>query len=309
MRTGKKQKKNDAASLLSMTGFGKSRVERGDFWLEVEIKSVNHRFFDCALKLPRVYAEFEGELRAKLAEALDRGRVEACVTRGGAAASAEGAVVFNEKAYQALQRLYERLLPRRSLQDDEVRARVLLDILARREVLCVEEEPLNADGEGKLLFGAFDRAIEGLRGMRMAEGEKLAHDIRRRIGGIGAIRARISRMLQGMPGILRERLLARIKKLAADAQLDENRLAAEALYLADRADVTEELVRLESHLSQFEQILALPPNGRKLEFVLQEIGREINTIGSKAQDAPVQSLIIEAKAEIEKIREQLQNVV
>ncbi len=303
------KKDNSGPPLLSMTGFGKARVEKKGFWVEVEIKSVNHRFFDCSFKLPRTYAEFENELRAQVVEIVERGRVEVYASRGGTASVEEGAVVFNKQAFESLMRIYDQVLPKRGKLSADIQARVALDILSRREVLSIEEEVPHAEGEHKLVQEAFAQALAALTRMRLSEGEKLGVDIKQRIDHLSQIRLQVAELVRDAPATLRVKLLARVQKLAVEVGIDDSRLASEALYLADRVDITEELVRLGSHLTQFEQTLQVPPNGRKLEFVLQEIGREMNTIGSKVQDAAAQSLVVEAKSEIEKIREQIQNVV
>jgi uncharacterized protein (TIGR00255 family) len=296
------------AALLSMTGFGKGRAAKGSLWVEAEIKAVNHRYLDLAFKLPRLYSPFEHELRNMVSERLERGRVEIFVLRGGDAKSPVGQVVFNEKLYTSYLKAYSKVLPAALAKAPEVQSRMALDILNRTDVLSSDEEAQEAVEERPLLFQAMEHALGALQLMREAEGEKLARDIEGRFSNLVVLQKAISERAGELAPIVKERLVGRLKKLASELPIDEARVASEVVFLTDRMDVTEETVRLSSHLSQFEKTLGAPPNGRKLDFILQEIGREINTIGSKIQDAPVQSLVVEAKVEMEKIREQLQNL-
>jgi uncharacterized protein (TIGR00255 family) len=184
----------------------------------------------------------------------------------------------------------------------------LFEVLSRREVLGPCEESEGGKEERGALLKATEDAIAALLRMREAEGAKIARDVLARLKVLDGIRGRILAITERTAAAVRSRLIDRLSRVSGDINIDQNRVASEVVFLVDRADVTEELVRLASHLEQFQETLGKPPNGRKLDFIVQEMGREINTIGSKAQDAEIQRLVVDAKVELEKIREQLQNV-
>lgn len=296
-----------SSAILSMTGFGKGAAQGEHVSIEVEIRSINHRFLDFVCKLPRAYNEFEPELRALVGGAIGRGRVDLSVTRQTKSATAVE-LRYDGALFSSLWQAYQQGLAAAGVPAGAVAGPAALAILGRREVVDVVEGSVDTSSERELLLTAARAALENLRTMRVAEGERLERDLRTRLGQLRVFREKIAGEAAAAPGGLRDRLLARVKKLAPDVTLDENRFAQEVAYLADRADVTEELVRLESHFAQFEQALAAPPSGRRLDFLMQELGREFNTIGSKGQSAAVQNLVVDAKCELEKMREQVQNV-
>lgn len=291
---------------ISMTGFGRAASQSNGVSIEVEIKSVNSRFLDCALRLPREYTSFEPDLRELLSAEMNRGRVELTVTRA-MSAQAGGGLRFNRKLFAELVTVYKSALKaagiKEPLDDDAV-----FDILSRREVLEVAVAGQHVDRERSLLLDTVKRALQGFHAMRVTEGKKLAADLLGRLSTLKLVVKKISDKAASAPQEQRVRLEERLKKLLADTPIDEARICTEAAVLADRVDVSEELVRLHSHFSQFADALRESPNGRKLEFLLQEFGREFNTIGSKAQHAETQALVVNAKTEIEKMREQVQNI-
>ena len=295
-------------SLLSMTGFGKARVNASGVWVEVEVRSINHKFLDLSFKLPRGYLQFEQELRTLVGDKIERGRVEVVVSRGESAGGKSGKVSFNKDLFEAYRKTYISNLPASGRKNPEIEARMILDILSRKDVLTSDEDEQDLRSEQKTVRQALELALKALHEMRRYEGEKLGKDISARLDNVISIRKDVESATSRQAQTMRDKLVARIKKLSSEAALDENRLATEVVYLSDRADVTEEIVRLGSHIKQFEDALSKPPNGRRLDFIVQEISREINTIGSKAQEASVQSLVVDAKVELEKIREQLQNL-
>ncbi len=291
--------------LLSMTGFGRGRAVHGSLSIEVELRSVNHRFFELSCKLPRGYQELEADLRARVAEWVDRGRVELSVQRQ--AESSTGAV-YSEKSFKQYWAVYRKLLGEKALREPAVKARVVSDILSKKEVLGAPEDQVQCAREQKPLFKALDAALLAHHKMRAFEGAKLGRDISQRAATLSNIVSQMKGNVSHDPQAVRERLVARVKKLAPEVLADEARLASEVVYLVDRGDITEEFVRLESHFAQLSQILKGTAQGRKLEFLLQELGREFNTIGSKAQNTAIQHGVVQAKVELEKIREQLQNI-
>ncbi|MFM1848962.1 MAG: hypothetical protein RL417_2436, partial [Pseudomonadota bacterium] len=190
----------------------------------------------------------------------------------------------------------------------EARAGAVRDILGRHEVLGINEGDSRVPRERGLVVEALRGALSTLQTMRRKEGARLVRDLADRLGRLEKIRRSIEKRAAGAPAALRERIKLRIERLAPPIQVDPERLAAEVALIAERVDITEELVRLRSHFDQFRGALQHGLVGKKLDFLLQEFGREFNTIGSKAQDAAVQADVVEAKTEMEKMREQVQNL-
>lgn len=291
----------------SMTGFGAGRAESRGVRVDVEIKSANARFLDLTFKLPRLYAGFEPELRELLGRSLQRGRVEVTIGRTEQARMSSS-VTFRSDLFSSAVAVYRRAF--REAQCDTVEARIgaVRDVLARREVLSIGEETGDARRERRLVFAACGDALTALVSMRSEEGRRLVTDLAARLTNLEMIRRTIGERAAVAPEAARRRLEARLRKLAPDVVVDPQRLAAEVALAADKVDITEELVRIDSHVAQCAVALREPGAARKLEFLLQEFGREFNTIGSKAQDAAVQADVVSAKTELEKMREQAQNL-
>jgi len=291
-----------------MTGFGRASFAVGDLAFDVELRSVNHRYLDARVKLPRLLAGFEADARARLQARLDRGKVDLSVTSPGGAGPAPRLEIDLEAVHQYLRAA-------RGLRENEgVGGEIeVAGLLALPGVARFVEPELSADALREGLLRAVDAALEAADAMRAREGEALLRDLLERLGRVeGLVRdveARSEVVQQGV----RERLRRRAEQLRQEVGIvDEARLHQEIVIAADRLDVAEELVRLRSHVLQFRRILdeAGPgkPVGRRLDFLLQEFGREANTIGSKASDGPVAHTIVELKTEIERLREQVQNL-
>lgn len=301
--------KTAVAGTLSMTGFGKARRIVAGVVIDAQLRAVNHRYLDLVVRLPGEYAESESEIVRALSERLERGRVELVVTRTPSEGHAP--LQLNRELLRQYLAMFEELARSQQLTwDADFKQRALLQIVARGDITTPGSSAATVTAEER---GALRAAVEDARlqldQMRTSEGARLADDIREKISSLGEIRGKIAAQAESAPTQLRERLEGRLKKNAADIQVDPQRFAAEVALMADRVDVSEELVRLVSHLEQFEQALSTTPVGRKLDFLTQEIGRELNTIGSKAQDAAVQLLVVDGKVVLEKIREQVQNLV
>lgn len=290
-----------------MTGFGRAEVKSGGLAIEVEARSVNSRYLDLVLRLPREYGILEGDIRALVSSFVSRGRLELTVVRK-AAGESSGALRFDRALYDRLYRVYEKEIGCGSKLGDLERFSVISSLLGRREVLDVEVGASQLLKEEKPVLQACSAALKALVTLRQREGQRLLLDIRKRLQLLEDIRRKLLRHASSAPARLKEKLLHRISRLSPEVKLDPGRLACEVSLLADRVDVTEELVRLEAHLKEFAASLKTGGAGRKLDFMLQEIGREFNTIGSKAQDASEQQLVVAAKTELEKIREQTQNL-
>lgn len=305
----KASKKNSQGnfSAVSMTGFGKSSAISAGIGLAVEIKSLNNRFLDLNLKLPKIYSEFEAEIRQSLSSRLSRGRVDVLVSRT-IGPQASGNLVFHQAAFKTLIDIYSKVAKQEKVYDKQLHQSLVLNILSRRDVVEVESDLPLQKHEPKQLMAVINKALDSLVAMRKAEGKRLAGDLAARIINLGKILDELKDLASKSPEEIHERLVRRISALVEQLDIDQQRLATEVALLADKADITEELVRLESHL--LEAILCLKDsgNGKKLEFITQELTREFNTIGSKSSDVNITSLVVEAKSQLEKIKEQSQNL-
>lgn len=290
-----------------MTGFGSASLANDELRLEVELRTVNSRFLDLVFKLPKVYSLFEKDLRQLCSDHIQRGRVEIFVSRIPLAESAYD-IHVNRALFEAYWKEYQQFFVENDCWDKEVKQRVLADLLARRELIDSDSSVSNVEAELSMLLSVTKSALSDLTEMRASEGMRIETDLAKRLKGIKKHKVSIEALVSNSSESLKTRLIERIEKLSPDLQLDQDRLATEVALLVDRIDVTEELVRLDSHFEQFDKLLACRGNGRKLEFLLQEIGREFNTVASKTQTAEVQALVVDAKAELEKVREQVQNV-
>ncbi|PID75707.1 MAG: YicC family protein [Deltaproteobacteria bacterium] len=291
-------------SVRSMTGFGRGEIESdGRTWV-AEIRCVNNRYLDMKIRLPREYASLEEKIRSRLAAAYVRGRVELHLGVSGNSAGVRRVTINSGLAAEylsAMQSLGQQLdLP----ADVSLR-----DFLALPDVLKQEQVEEDLSQVWPVVERVVDQAIASCLDMQVQEGRVLEEDLLSRLASFTATVERIERQL---PLLLEERqngLTERLKKLLDNVQLDPARLAQEVALLADKTDVTEEIVRLHSHLGQFHGFLEEQGGvGRKLDFLIQEILREVNTLGSKINDASIAHHTVELKSELEKIREQVQNI-
>lgn len=292
------------AKLYSMTGYGSAKGVVGDQMVTVEIKSVNNRFLDCSVRLPRPYLFAEELVKSAVSDGVKRGKVDVFVTLQS---SQEGDSVVNadlalaEEYYKALKAIAGKL---------GVEVGVNAGVIARfPDVLSVEKKELDRDAVGEALRALTVQAVEEFNTMRAREGERLRQDMLAKLANISGY---VSVVEERSPETVREyrqRLETRLRELLEDRNVDEQRLITETAIFADRTAVDEETVRLRSHIAQFEAMLAEgSPIGRKMDFLVQEFNRESNTIGSKCSDAALAKVVVDLKSEIEKLREQLQNV-
>ena len=292
--------------IKSMTGFGRGEYSDGKRSVTVEMRSVNHRYCDISVRLPRKYGFAEEFLRSAVKERLRRGRAEINVTVDSVAAEDYGIRLNLAAADQYFANL-------RTLMDHfGLKGDVNLELLAGMPDVISHLPGIENEDEILLSFGSAARgALEQFDQMRLAEGEKLAEDIISRARLISELASKIEALAPEAARAWAEKLRERITELAGrQAELPEDRIALEAAIFADKASVTEELVRLKSHVSQMERIIRDEEgaNGKKLDFLTQELNREANTIGSKANDLRITSVMLEIKSEAEKIREQVQNI-
>ena len=288
----------------SMTGYGRARQERNGRNITVEVRSVNNRYLDCTVKMPRAYIFAEDAMKALVQKYISRGKVDVFVTVDAVTAD-QTVVQVNEPLarsyYQALSRLREMF----SLED-ELSASTLArfpDVLA---VTKAEEdlEMISAD-----ICAVLEEALTAHRQMRSVEGEKLFSDIAGRADTIESVVAKVEERSPQTVSEYRARLEAKMREVLQSTTIDESRILTEAAIFADKIAVDEETVRLRSHLSQLRTMLSGDePVGRKLDFLIQEVNRECNTIGSKCNDLTIDRDVVNMKAEVEKIREQVQNI-
>lgn len=293
--------------IQSMTGFGRAARERDGFSIEVEARSVNHRHLDLRVRLPRSLADLESAMKARAQGALSRGKVD--VTVSLVMATAQSSVEIDEaiaNQYVAASRV---LSERHGLAGELGVA----DLLGMPGVTRVVETELDTAGLDGVIGEAIEEAIEALVEMREAEGRSLATELEGRIGRVDELASAFEARAGEVLAVAKQRLQKRAEQIKREVGLlDDARLHQEIVIAADRLDITEELVRLRSHVVQFRETMDSggkgQPVGRRLDFLLQELGREANTVGSKASDAPLAQDVVELKTELERIREQVQNV-
>ena len=293
--------------LRSMTGFGRGTARHGDAEATVEVRTVNGRYAEATVRGLGPLAGHEAEVQRTVKDAIGRGT--ATVHVSASSASAGPGLRLDRDAAQATGRLLSDAAQAAGLSPDAIR---LDDVLRHGAVLVPDDGPAAPDPDAwAAVQAALAEALGHLDAMRQAEGAALADDLAARVDAIGAAAAAVDERAPARLAEARQRLSDRLAEWVA-APLDPGRLEAEVTLLADKLDVTEETVRLRSHLDQFRQSLAPSadePVGRRLAFLSQEIGREVNTVGSKANDAEITRLAVDMKEELEKIREQVQNVV
>lgn len=292
--------------IRSMTGFGRAEATGPGFVLTVEARSVNHRHLDVALRLPRALAAFETDARKLVAARLERGRVDVTVQM----TPASGRAVAEVRADAALAREY--LTRARALAAEvELESDVTLGwLLERPGVLRVEDvEPPDPDTLWPVLAAALGGALDALVAQRTTEGAALAAELSARLGGLASQVELVALRAPAATRRREERLRDRLRALVGELGIDESRILIEAATWAEKTDVTEEITRLGAHLDQLRSMLDKGgPLGRQLDFLIQELHREVNTIGAKADDLEVSQAVVAAKGVIEKMREQTQNL-
>jgi uncharacterized protein (TIGR00255 family) len=290
--------------MRSMTGFGQAMVEVQGRRITVEVRAVNQRFLDVKLNMPRELTPWEKDLRAAVHAVVARGKVDVAVNRSGNNA-AEVSVEVNQPLARAYVHGLEQLQKQLGLSG----AIDLGMLLTRPDVLRVVERRGDPHREIAAVKRALALALKRFEADRAREGRSLARDLRQRVARVRQIVRRMHRVSTEASPALMRRLRERLQTLGEGLAVNEERLAQEVALLVERADVTEELVRLESHLDAMQAaIVSRAPAGRPLDFLLQEIHREINTIASKSGDLKMTNLTLAARGETEKLREQVQNV-
>ena len=288
----------------SMTGYGRARETLNGRDITVEVRSVNNRYLDCTVKVPRAYIFVEDAVKSRVQKAVSRGKVDVFITIDATAAD-ETVVAVNEPLargyYQALTQLKDMF----SLQDDLTAA-----TLARfPDVLSVTKAEEDLESVAADICAVLDDALTAYNAMRTTEGGKLSEDIAGRAATIEAVVGKVEERSPQTVAAYREKLLSRMQEVLQSTAVDESRILTEAAIFADKIAVDEETVRLRSHIAQLRTMLqSEQPIGRKLDFLIQEVNRECNTIGSKCNDLTIAQDVVNMKAEVEKIREQVQNI-
>jgi uncharacterized protein (TIGR00255 family) len=290
--------------IRSMTGFGRRQAPWQDGSVTVEARSVNHRFLDVVCRVPRSLSPLEDSFKKAIQQRCTRGRVDMTVTIQGG--KGRTSIVSLD---QPLAKQYHHAL---CVLKKSLKLGGSIDvalIAGLRDVVSISDQPAEDPKLAKLVHKLFEQALDDLEEMRNREGVALAKDMQ---GRIRTIRERRLAVAARSPKSIEdsfERMKSRVEKLLGTAPQDLPRLHQELAQYADRGDITEEIVRLDSHMIQFEQLLNRAESvGKTLDFLIQEMGREVNTIGSKANDAEIATQVVHMKAELERIREQVQNV-
>ena len=290
--------------IKSMTGYGSAKGTAAGLALSVELKSVNNRYLDVSVKLPRTLMFAEEPVRSAVAKHITRGKVDVFIT-ADASQSDSVEVRVNEALLRGYISALGEVRDKFSLTDDMS----LMSLCRLPEVLSTERRELDADELTSGLLATLEEALSGYDAMREREGEKLRDDVLGRIDEIGRLTGIVEERSPQTVAEYRARLEQKLRETLEGMSVDDSRVLTECAIFADRVAVDEETVRLRSHLSQLKAMASgESPIGRKMDFLIQELNRESNTIGSKCQSADIARVVVDLKAEIEKIREQIQNV-
>ena len=288
----------------SMTGYGRKKAENDQREVTVEIKSVNHRYLDLNIKVPRIYSFLEEAVKSAVSSRVSRGKVDVFVsvfTKDGKDVKVTPNLELIREYVEALRQVRDTF----GLADDIS----TMGVAQMPDALSIDKEEPDNEAVQQQVLEVVGQALEEYDAMRRAEGARLCQDIVQRAGRIGQLVDHVEERSPQTVEEYRKRISARMQELLGDTEIAEQRILAEAALFADKVSVTEEIVRLRSHLAQLNTMLSADTAvGRKLDFLVQEMNREANTIGSKANDYELAQTVVEIKAEIEKIREKIQNI-
>ena len=290
--------------IKSMTGYGSAKGSVDGLEISVELKSVNNRFLDCSVRMPRSFLFAEEAVKAAVQKHISRGKVDVFVTVDSSQ-TGDMAVKVNEPLLRGYMEALSHIAEEYGLPND------LSAVTVSRfpDVLVVEKKELDAEAITEALRAVTERALDDFDAMRLREGEKLRDDVLYRLDLIGELVSVVERETPKTVENYRARLEQKMAEVLGAAGIDESRILAEAALFADRVAVDEETVRLRSHMAQLKAMIeGNSPIGRKIDFLIQEFNREANTTGSKCQNSEIAHVVVDLKAEIEKIREQIQNI-
>lgn len=290
--------------LKSMTGYGRNEAVADGKKISAEIKSVNHRFSDYNIKVPRNMGFLEDKVRKCASGYITRGKVDIFVNVESYEEADRDIILNEELAKNYIDVLCE-LRDKFGLKDD-----ITVSSVARyTDIFKTERREENEEKVWELTQGVLEKALADFSDMRAREGERIGRDLRARVDYMKTLARKVDEYSPKTVADYREKLYAKVKEVLEDRNIDEGRILTEVAIFADKVAVNEETVRLGSHFEEFYEILdSGEPAGRRLDFLIQEINREVNTIGSKAQDIEIAKIVVELKSEIEKLREQIQNI-
>lgn len=290
--------------ILSMTGFGRGTAVRNGREITVELRSVNSRYFEYASRIPRTCNYLDSRLKKQLNQRISRGKVELSLTMQEVDA-ADTVVAVNLELARSYQQALEQMSQTLGMRND-----VSAGLVSRfPEVLSTHHADVDEEQLWEDVSAVTAQALDRFVAMRAAEGEKMKADIESRLAFLEQCVGRVESLSAGRVENYTARLYEKLRVILEDRELDDARVLTEAAIFADKTAVDEETVRLRSHIAQYREILSLDePVGRKLDFLTQELNRETNTIGSKCQDLDITRIVVDMKAEIEKVREQIQNL-
>lgn len=287
-----------------MTGYGSGTIVEDGKEISIELKSLNHRYTDINIRIPRNLSFLEDDIRKKIQAQVFRGHIDVFINYQNTNEDSHD-IKIDFALLKSYLNSFEQIKKTTNLVDDIT----LSQILKLDDILIVSIREENNDTLTKIMRNSLEKALCGLIRMRSDEGEKLVHDIDQRADFINS---KVSKIEDRVPIVIqeyKEKLQARIYELLQGMEMDMNRFNTEVAFFSDRSNITEEIIRLRSHIKQLQDTLSLTiPIGRKLDFIIQEMNREINTIGSKASDLNITNIVMDIKSEIEKIREQIQNI-
>ncbi|TDT61647.1 YicC/YloC family endoribonuclease [Fonticella tunisiensis] len=290
--------------IKSMTGYGRGSTEEDGKAFNVEIKAVNNRYLDINIRLPKQIYALEDNIRKYIASRISRGKIDVYINQEKFSDD-DISINVDEQLAKAYYDAFIMLRDRFNLKDD-----IAVSLLAKSpEVITVENKEEDLEKTWEILSRALDEALDMFIDMRSREGLKLSRDIQERCAFIHRLVLDIEERSPRVVEEYREKISQRVSEFLKDIELDQSRLLNEIAFFADKCNITEEIVRLKSHIDQFvNSLLSSEPVGRKLDFLIQEMNRETNTIGSKSNDLYITKLVVEIKSELEKIREQVQNI-
>jgi len=291
--------------IKSMTAYGRGEVQQGDVVFIAEIRSVNNRFRDIILRIPKNYQILDKDLRAIISSRIRRGRVEVSIQMEDSGVADPYDLELNVPLVNSYFKIFEQLREQFGL-DKEIRLESLCQM---KDVVLFKPEPADIDKMRPGFQEVLKLALDSLNLMRTKEGEAIEADLSKRLemleGYVNEVEERAPRLVEEY----RNRLKDNVAHMLNDLTVDESRVAQEVAFFAEKSDITEEVVRLRSHLKQFREYLSIDEAlGRRLDFLIQEMNREVNTLGSKASESRISRVVVEMKAELEKLREQVQNV-
>ncbi len=290
--------------IQSMTGYGRHEGEYDGVTISVEARSVNNRYLDINLRTPDALSGYEGDIRKKVQEYFERGQFSIKITLSGAEDKWAKLSIDKE-----LLQNYHRLISEIQSNLDISQPPTMSDYLNLPDIIKFEQEIPESDDLLKNVIDALSSALVSVREMRQDEGKSLSRDMDERLHFIESALNQIEKKAEDNSRLARKNMEERVQELLGDVSVDQERLAQEIAYIADKIDITEETVRLRSHVQQFYGLLKKDGSvGKKLNFLLQEMNREVNTMGAKANHSEISHTVVDCKNEIEKLREQVQNV-